>query len=145
VLDLYAGTGALGIEALSRGAASALFADSDARALRLVEENLRALDLTSRARTLRAQLPAALDRKDSLFGSEPFDIILADPPYRSHLARETVARLLGPPWFPGWRCLVVETERDADLADMASDAVVADRRVYGDSAVVFFRPAAPER
>ena len=149
VLDLFAGTGALGIEALSRGADFAVFVDQDPRALQLLLKNLRTLDLESRARTLRAGIPAILraPRKSSLPLPGPVDIIFADPPYRTSLARETVACLLSPEWFPGWRCLVVETERDEDLSDVASEGqakIDVDRRVYGDTAVVFLRPASGE-
>jgi 16S rRNA (guanine966-N2)-methyltransferase len=144
VLDLYAGTGALGIEALSRGAASAVFVDSDARALAVLRENLAALGLEPHARIVRGRLPSLLrPRNESALPlSEPIDIIFADPPYRTSLARETVACLLEPEWFPGWRCLVVETEREADLSDVAGAGLAADRRVYGDTAVTFLRPAA---
>jgi len=146
VLDLFAGTGALGIEALSRGAASALFVDDDARALAVLRKNLDALGLADRARVVRGRVPECLrgPAKSTLPLSGPADIIFADPPYRSSLARETVACLFGSDWFPGWRCLVVETERQADLSDMASaasGAIEFDRRVYGDTAVLFARPA----
>lgn len=141
VLDLFAGSGALGIEALSRAAASAVFVDEDPRALAVVRRNLEDLGLSGRARVARGRLPAALERVLSEHG--PFDIILADPPYRTPLARETLARLLTEPWFPGWRRLVVETEREVDLTTGSAPAgVFADRRVYGDTAVVFLSPDA---
>ncbi len=140
VLDLFAGSGALGIEALSRGAAAAVFVDRDPRALAVIRRNLDDLRLTDRARILRGLLPADLKRVLSAHG--PFDIILADPPYRTLLARETLVGLLTEPWFPGWRRLVVETEREVDLTVVAPAGVAADRRVYGDTAVVFLRPDA---
>ena len=146
VLDLFAGTGALGIEALSRGAAFAVFVDDDPRALRVLEQNLETLGLGERASVVRGRVPAVLGaaRKSSLPLRGPVDIIFADPPYRTSLARDTVACLLSPEWFPGWRCVVVETERDEDLSDLASggDARLdVDRRLYGDTAVAFLRPA----
>lgn len=154
VLDLFAGSGALGIEALSRGASEALFIDSDPRALRAVRDNLTALALTERARARRARLPAFLsnppaellrggDSKSPLSITPPFDIILADPPYRSPLASETVACLITPPWFASWRCVVIETERRVDLTGEAPPDVVADRRVYGDTAVLFLTRTEP--
>jgi 16S rRNA (guanine966-N2)-methyltransferase len=140
VLDLFAGTGALGIEALSRGAASAVFVDDDPRALAILVKNLEELRIAGRATIVRGSLPAAL--KSVLSAQGPFDIIFADPPYRTSLARDTLAGLLTEPWFPGWRCIVVETERGEDLTRTAPASVVADRRVYGDTAVVVLRPAA---
>ena len=77
VLDLFAGTGALGIEALSRGAASATFVDADPRAVAAVKENLRATGLAARSQVVQADaLRYLADRQD-----QPVDIALADPPY----------------------------------------------------------------
>jgi 16S rRNA (guanine(966)-N(2))-methyltransferase RsmD len=142
-LDLFAGTGALGIEALSRGAASALFVDADARALAVLRKNLAALGLERRARAQQAKLPRAL--KTLLRAGPAFDIIFADPPYRTSLARETIELLAAAPWFPGWRCVVVETEKEADVTRWVERAagarVSVDRRVYGDTAISLLRPA----
>jgi len=77
VLDLYAGTGALGLEALSRGAASCVFVEGDAAALEVLQENLRRTRLAERAKVVRGRLPGALGR----LASGPFDLVLCDPPY----------------------------------------------------------------
>lgn len=74
--DLYAGTGAVGIEALSRGADSCLFVDSSPPAIRAVEENLERTGLADRARVLRADVKRALSGEDG-----PFDLLFMDPPY----------------------------------------------------------------
>jgi len=146
VLDLFAGTGALGIEALSRGAASALFVDESPSALLVLKKNLDGLGIAARGSVVRAALPAALSSQLRAAGS--FDIIFADPPYRTSLAHETLASLVAAPWFPGWRCVVIETERRVDLAssdawNLSTGAVIAaDRRVYGDTAVTILRPTA---
>jgi 16S rRNA (guanine966-N2)-methyltransferase len=76
VIDLYAGTGALGIEALSRGAASAVFVDADARAIASIKDNLSATGLADRARVVHADVPRYLAATDAVF-----DIAFADPPY----------------------------------------------------------------
>ncbi len=78
VLDLYAGTGALGLEALSRGAASCVFVESEEAALRVLRLNAERAGLADRAKLLRGRLPKALDR---LTGESPFDLVLCDPPY----------------------------------------------------------------
>lgn len=144
VLDLFAGTGALGIEALSRGATTALFVDRDPRALGVLRRNIEALGLGERARAVRATLPAAL--RTRLREEAPFDIILADPPYRSSLAHETLALLVDRPWFSEWRCAVIETERETGIAGLlppgAAERCEANRRVYGDTAVVILTPRA---
>ncbi len=87
VVDLFAGTGALGIEALSRGAAQATFVDSDALACRTIKANLAALGIHDRATVTRTDVAGFLARHDG-----PVDIVFADPPYR----------------FDGWRNLLDE-------------------------------------
>ena len=76
VLDLFAGSGALGLDALSRGAAHATFVETDPAALRALAANVRTLGLDARARTVRADVFAFLHRAPG-----PFDLVLADPPY----------------------------------------------------------------
>ena len=76
--DLYAGTGAVGIEAISRGAASCLFVDSSAQAVRAIEENLARTKLGERARVLRFDVRSALIREEG-----PFDLVFLDPPYET--------------------------------------------------------------
>lgn len=79
VLDLFAGTGALGIEALSRGAACAVFVERDERALRAIRENLSALGIADRAEVVRADALRLAPRR---LACQPFSLLLADPPYR---------------------------------------------------------------
>ncbi len=80
VLDLYAGTGALGIEALSRGSGLAIFVERDRRARAVILENLRRTGFAGRAEVIGGEVEAALGR---LVGrGERFDLIFADPPYR---------------------------------------------------------------
>lgn len=75
-LDLYAGTGAVGIEALSRGADSCLFVDSSPAAMRAIQENLQRVHLADRGRITRARVTEALARE-----AGPFDLVFLDPPY----------------------------------------------------------------
>jgi 16S rRNA (guanine966-N2)-methyltransferase len=89
VLDLFAGSGALGIEALSRGAQYAEFVDQDRDAARIIEANLRATDYANLARVHLAPVELALARV-----AGPFDVVLADPPYDDTHALTTVAKLL---------------------------------------------------
>jgi 16S rRNA (guanine966-N2)-methyltransferase len=89
VLDLYAGTGALGIEALSRGAAAVTFVERDRRAQKLIEENLERCGITDGYVIIRASVENALrdlcddlrDRRDQSTNAGPFDIAFLDPPY----------------------------------------------------------------
>ncbi len=88
VLDLFAGTGQLGIECLSRGAASAVFVDRRADAVRLVRENLKLCGLADRAQIVTGD---ALDFLGSV--RSPFDVILLDPPYGTDLLGECISRI----------------------------------------------------
>jgi 16S rRNA (guanine966-N2)-methyltransferase len=114
VLDLFAGTGALGIEALSRGAASATFVDADHAAIRVVEQNLATTGLGARAKVVRADALRFVEFIAQESGDETFDLALVDPPYAfdqwARLLAALPARLavletgdhidIGPPWAP---------------------------------------------
>ena len=88
VLDLFAGTGQLGIECLSRGAESCVFVDRRADAVRLIRENLALTELTSRARVIAGDSMAYLKSVRT-----PFDIILLDPPYSAGLLAPAIAQI----------------------------------------------------
>jgi 16S rRNA (guanine966-N2)-methyltransferase len=128
VLDLFAGSGALGIEALSRGAAQADFVDSAATAVRAVRDNLAALGLE--AEVHRADARAFL-RSARKRGRE-YDLVLIDPPYRraSVLAKD-LAAALPPVLAPGAR-VAAESDRRAPL-DLGLQPV--DERRYGDTLI----------
>jgi 16S rRNA (guanine966-N2)-methyltransferase len=81
VLDVYAGTGALGLEALSRGADSVVFIEHDRRAQRLIDENARHCGVADRCVIIRGQASGALERLRARPDFTPFDIVLLDPPY----------------------------------------------------------------
>lgn len=89
-LDLYAGSGSIGIEALSRGAATAVFVERDRKTQKLIEENLRFTKLYDRARLLNGDVQSVLPR---LEGEEPFDVIFMDPPFLKDLEKETLTYL----------------------------------------------------
>jgi 16S rRNA (guanine966-N2)-methyltransferase len=136
VLDLFAGSGALGVEALSRGAARAVFVERDARVAALIKENLRALSVDeARWRVLHAPLPRALARL-----KEPFDLVLADPPYRKGLAAALLTALAARPILLAREHLIVlETEPDALPAERVLDFDRVRHRRYGDTEISFWR------
>jgi 16S rRNA (guanine966-N2)-methyltransferase len=133
VLDLYAGSGALGIEALSRGAAVAVFVERDARAAAAVRENLRALGIDSDVR--RADALAAL--RDARERGETYDLVLCDPPYRQapDLGR-SLGEALVPVLADGAR-VVTESDRRSPL-DLP--LTLTDERRYGDTLIRIHRP-----
>lgn len=133
VADLFAGSGALGIEALSRGAASAHFVESDRRAAAVVEENLAALGFDDRGVVLRRPVEAALDQLP-----DPLDLVLADPPYAFDGWRELLADL--EPRLAGDGLVVVESDRAVALPDGWEKV---RERTYGGTVVLFARPELP--
>lgn len=137
VLDLYAGCGALGIEALSRGARSACFVEHAPPALRCLEANLASLSLEGRSRVIAGDVLRMVPRLSR--SAARFDLVLADPPYAPEAARqvlEIVARsgLLGPGGL-----LVIESDRRHPPGE-AQGLREVDRRRYGDTLVSLFTP-----
>jgi 16S rRNA (guanine966-N2)-methyltransferase len=136
VLDLYAGTGALGLEALSRGAARVTFVEQDRAALAALRQNVKALGVEARAEVLAEPVEAALARLGRL--GRTFTLVLSDPPYDAargaHAALLRVADAIVDPI--GARLVLEADARDEDPAIGAGYAL-ADRRRYGDTALVF--------
>jgi len=134
VLDLFAGSGALGLEALSRGAARAVFVDGSARALAALRRNIQRLDVRT-ARVLRGRVAEILPRLAR--DGEAFDLVFLDPPYGKGLAGETLARLgRGDLLRPGARLVA---EHEANAAPPSGEGLtVQDTRRYGDTALSFY-------
>ena len=146
VLDLFAGTGALGLEALSRGAASAVLVDSDRDAIGSVEQNVVDLGLRERARTLQLDLlgvPSKVSASLRRTGEGSFGLCFADPPYAATPeAVELLADLArGDVLDPG-AAVVLEHGRRAKFARPACFRELAIYR-YGDSQVALWETIAP--
>lgn len=135
VLDLYAGSGALGIEALSRGAAECVFVEREPSAVRVIRRNLAELGAGAGARVIgRDALSAARDRLG------PFDVVFADPPYDDAAALPAVlGRYCDEQWFAPGAELVVETGRRAPAPWEHPQLAGVDRREYGDTTVWYGR------
>src|SRR4051812_30917316 len=134
VLDLFAGTGALGIEAISRGAAFALFIDNGAEARALLRNNVEALGLGGVTKVYR--------RDASDLGPahpvEPFSLVFLDPPYRMKLAEKALVSLREGGWVAAGALLVVEEAKAAQFAAPEGFQEL-ERRVYDDTEFVFLR------
>jgi 16S rRNA (guanine966-N2)-methyltransferase len=128
VLDLFAGSGALGIEALSRGADSTVFVERDARAARVLASNLAALKIESTVR----RIDAFQALRDASQRGETYSLVLCDPPYRqgAEIGR-TLSEALGPVLADGAR-VVTESDRRHPL-DL--DLSLKDERRYGDTLI----------
>jgi 16S rRNA (guanine966-N2)-methyltransferase len=130
VLDLYAGSGALGLEALSRGAASALFVESDQRSAAVITRNIQALGLTGA--TLRRGAVAAVLAAGS---PSPVDLVLADPPYdvEAGEVEDVLAALATHGWVREGTVAVVERAATGPPLTWPAGWSVWPQRVYGDT------------
>lgn len=136
VLDLFCGTGALGLEALSRGAASATFIDSDERSLRLTRQNIRACREDSRSEVMLADATALAGR--SRPRGAPFDLVLMDPPYRSDAADAVLATLARLGWLAPVAVIAAEVHKRTDLS-LPEGMTLLDQRRYGLAKIVLMR------
>jgi len=136
VIDLYAGSGALGFEALSRGAAFCLFVDTDDGARGAIRENMDAYGLFGRCRVHRRSATDLGPRPGS--AGEAFTLAFMDPPYAKGLGEQTLARLLEGDWLaPG---AIVVFERGSDELEIDTPGYERlDARDYGAARVLFLR------
>ncbi len=135
-IDFYAGTGALGIEALSRGAVHATFVESDHAAAKTIRDNLERLGATASASVLEVQAEKARARIERL---APFDLVLSDPPWR--IAQESalsVARFTHGLVNPSGRVLLGHPAASPVEVPESSGLVLVDRRNWGGSGMSFF-------
>ena len=140
VMDLYAGSGALGFEAISRGAAFALFVETDEEARGAIRENADAYQVMGRTRVHRRSAIDLGSRPRS--DGEAFDLAFLDPPYRKGLGELTLQRLLEGQWLqPG---AVVVFERGSDEPEIDTPGYERlDARDYGAARVLFLRVLPP--
>jgi 16S rRNA (guanine966-N2)-methyltransferase len=142
VLDLYAGTGALGLEALSRGAEQATFVESDRRALEALARNVDALRERDRSRIV----PHSVWRAFPLLGDHRASLVLCDPPYAEVADAESVAKLLAAlverqVTDEGATIVLEHASRHAEAVTAPPELPLeqADQRHYGDTTLSFFR------
>jgi 16S rRNA (guanine966-N2)-methyltransferase len=134
VVDLFAGTGALGLEALSRGAKYALFIDDSAESRALIRENVEAFGLTGATKIWRRDA-GALGQLDTLGA---FDLAFLDPPYRQDLIPKALACLRDGGWLNRPALIVAEAAEEEQIPPTDGFALV-DERGYGDTKVQFLR------
>jgi len=134
VLDLFAGTGALGLEALSRGAAFALFIDEGAEARALLRENVATLGLGGTTRIFRRDAT----KLGAAHPIEPFSVAFLDPPYGRSLAEQALASARTGGWLaPGALVVVEEAAKPSFTTPEGFDEI--ERRNYDDSALIVLR------
>ena len=134
VLDLFAGTGALGFEALSRGAGFALLVDDGTESRGLIRENQMALGLAGFSRIFRRDAP----KLGAISGMAPFGLVFCDPPYRKGLGEKAIASARDGGWLEPGALIVLEEAADAELA-LPEGFVELERRAYGETQVLILR------
>ena len=135
VLDLFAGTGAIGLEAISRGAAYCLFVDDSAESRAIIRRNVETLQLTGATKIWRRN---ATDLGAMPAGSGgPFDVVFLDPPYRKGLLPGALRSLAAGGWLAPQALLIPEAAADEPSLS-AEDIRLLDERLYGDTRVTIF-------
>jgi 16S rRNA (guanine966-N2)-methyltransferase len=134
VVDLFAGTGAMGLEALSHGARYCLFVEVAAESRAFIRENVEAFGLTGASKIWRRDA-TSLGALDTL---SPFDLAFLDPPYRKGLIAPALASLRDGGWLVSPALVVAEMAEDETLPSTEGFTTL-DERVYGDTRVVYLR------
>ena len=136
VADIFAGSGAMGIEALSRGADYAVFVEKHSAGRKLVSSNLEGLDIAMKAQVIEGdarRLPPV---------DKPFDLIFMDPPYRRGLGEAALVALIKAGWLLPDTMVVLEAAADERLG-IPTEFETVDRRLQGDSQVIFLVAKSP--
>jgi 16S rRNA (guanine966-N2)-methyltransferase len=133
VVDLFAGSGALGIEALSRGAAFADFVEAAREPRAVLERNLATLGLGERARVWPLRLPGAIAKLAGPLAAA--DLVLADPPYGGEAARGVLAALAVPGVLRAGTRVVLERHQKDDVPSRAGELALVRERRYGETTV----------
>jgi 16S rRNA (guanine966-N2)-methyltransferase len=141
-LDLYAGTGAVGIEALSRGATSVTFVESDPEAVQLLQKNLQACRLLDRVQIRIEETAAFLDQKDCWDG--PYDVLFADPPYAALDELDVITHAWRPGLLSEGAIVMIEQDARTELPTSIEHAWLVRRYVYGDTALYLYGFSTPE-
>jgi 16S rRNA (guanine966-N2)-methyltransferase len=136
VLDLFAGTGALGLEALSRGAAFVLFVEESTEGRGLIRENVENFGLTGRSKIFRRDA-TALGEVGTM---QPFGLAFADPPYGKGLGERALASARSGGWLSPGALAVVEESADAAFVAPAGFTLL-DERSYGDTVIRILEPS----
>jgi 16S rRNA (guanine966-N2)-methyltransferase len=140
VVDLFAGTGAMGFEALSRGAAYCLFVDDSAESRALLRTNVEALHLTGATKIWRRDARQLGPLSPGSGG--PFDLAVLDPPYRKSLLAPALASLASGNWLVPGALVVCESAED-DVHPIPEEYSVVEERIYGDTKATFLMGTRP--
>jgi len=136
VLDLFAGTGALGLEALSRGAEAATLVDEDKDACAVALRNAESLGYAARCTVMREDVFRALARLPG-----PYDLVFSDPPYAARASGRILEALAKGPLLAGGGRAVLERDRREPLPEVPAGLRLVEERRYGDTVLLFVERA----
>lgn len=138
VLDLFAGSGALGIEAISRGASSATFCDNSGDAIRVIKTNIENTHSTSKAVVLHKDYSLALKQLSK--ENKKFDIIFLDPPYKEDFAEKAITEIVNLNVLSKDGIIIVETDDTEKEKTIKTEGIqIFDKRKYGRAILIFIR------
>lgn len=138
-LDLFSGSGAIGIEALSRGASFAAFAENNRRAVECIKENLKFTKLEERAQVMPCDAISAIHK---LEGQEPFDIVFMDPPYNLEWERRVLEAFTDSSCITEDTLIIVEASKETDFSYLVSIGYIIEKyKEYKSNAHVFIKRA----
>lgn len=135
VLDLFAGTGILGLEALSRGAASVVFVDNDRRPLSVIQKNVSSCNVDADVRVVKFDLSREWSPK--MPAGDGFQLVFMDPPYNQNLVGPTLVRLSSGGLLEKGAIVTVEHSPLEPILTQDTDFVLEDQRKYGKTQVSF--------
>lgn len=137
VLDLFSGSGAIGIEFLSRGARSAYFVDADEESIKIIDKNLKKTKLADKSLVYKNKVNKAIKN----FGTKglKFDYIFLDPPYNKEIVVETLEAITDENLLKDTGKVIIEHETKLELPDKLNFLTKVDYRKYGDTSISFYR------
>jgi 16S rRNA (guanine(966)-N(2))-methyltransferase RsmD len=136
VMDVFAGTGSLGIEAMSRGACRAVFIDAGREAAQVLSRNLEATGFADRSMVIIQDFRTALTRLEC--AGRKFQLVFLDPPYRKGLLEKSLKQLAESTLLDEGAVVVAELSSREEIESAFGSLSQCDRRVYGDTALAFF-------
>lgn len=139
VLDLFAGTGALGLEALSRGARSVVFVDRNSQSIKLIQKNIELCGFSDKSSVMKRDLAKSLSFLEKLLGDRDFSLIFVDPPYRKGLSLSMIKELSSGALLASSGLVIIEDEADVELPRTMGLLTLVDKRQYGDTGFWLYR------
>lgn len=145
VLDIFAGTGNLGLESLSRGASFAVFIDNDSRSIKVIQENITALGFENLSQVIQAEAALTLKRIQQLAvrvqkaENTGFDLVFIDPPYLQNLEVPTIEALIALTLLNKNAMVVVEHHKKTELPEQILNLNKIRQQKYGDTIVTFYQ------